>query len=73
MEYLLGQSNRGDLLTSLQQSEIGVTLPEMQGEVQEDSSFEDTSGPSTSTQVKWLMFDYLGKQTGFVFSVKSVL
>lgn len=36
MEYLLGQSNRGDLLTTLQQSEIGVTLPEMQDEVQED-------------------------------------
>ena len=36
MEYLLAQSDRGDLLTSLEQNEIGATLPDMYGEVQED-------------------------------------
>lgn len=38
MEYLLAQSDRGDLLGPQQDSELGVILPEMQANVQEEDS-----------------------------------
>lgn len=38
VEYLLAQSGRGDLLGQQQDSELGVVLPEMQVDVQEEDS-----------------------------------
>ncbi|MEQ2270308.1 hypothetical protein XENORESO_019327 [Xenotaenia resolanae] len=38
VEYLLAQSDRGDLLGPKQDSELGVVLPEMQAEVLEEES-----------------------------------
>lgn len=42
VEYLLAQSNRGDLLAPPQHAEIGITLPEVQAEVQEDECLDVT-------------------------------
>lgn len=42
MEYLLAQSDRGDLLSPLEHGEVGITLPEMQVEVQEDECLDVT-------------------------------
>ncbi|XP_076577715.1 uncharacterized protein LOC143314537 [Chaetodon auriga] len=48
VEYLLAQSNRGDLLSA--QSEIGAVLPEMLSEVQEDECPDVTIPQATDIQ-----------------------
>lgn len=60
VEYLLAQSNRGDLLDPQQHAELGIILPNLQVEVQEeecgDVTVSDTADilcetPDTSSQV----------------------
>ncbi|KAF4076809.1 hypothetical protein AMELA_G00219380, partial [Ameiurus melas] len=43
VEYLLAQSDRGDLLVPLQHGEMGIALPEMQVESQEDETHPDVT------------------------------
>lgn len=43
VEYLLARSDRGDLLVLLQHGEMGIALPEMQIEGQEDEMHPDVT------------------------------
>lgn len=42
VEYLLAQSDRGDLLGPQQHSELGIILPDLQVEVQEEECLDVT-------------------------------